>query len=117
MQDKSISRRDALKLAQLGTLLGAGLCISESAEAAPQDGATKLGRQSLVQMKENRLTVKLNVGNQLALLESPEIPRSVLEKIAGDNTVMFTWKCMRTAPGGKPETLYSDTIQIKWQRV
>lgn len=117
MQDRPISRRDALKLAQLGTLLGAGLCISESAEAAPQEGRAKTVGGSLVQMKENRLTVKLNVGNQLALLESPEIPRSVLEKIAGDNTVMFTWKCIRNTPGGKPETLYSDTIQIKWQRV
>lgn len=117
MDEKNISRREALKLAQLGTLLGAGLCVAESAEAAPQEGGRL--QQKFIKfdgLTVNRFTVKLATRDMVGLVQSPEIPSAALAKMMGDGSVRVLFKFFREKDG-KTETLHSETLSVKWDKL
>ena len=119
MSQDEITRREALRLARFGALLGTGLCVA--ARSSGQDPLkTTLPRPGTSTVKWpnsiETLTVKFYVpnGKEQLLVKSVEVPRAITVKMMQDLehtavSVKF-WK-LEPAVGGKVYFTWTETMQ------
>lgn len=111
-----VSRRDALRLAKLGALLGAGLCVVRDAEADPPGGAGVLQQKV---RGESMFTVKLYVARDekpAELLQTINIPDEAAKNILATPGSVAQVKFWRPAGDGSVKPLFAQTVQVKLRR-